>query len=750
MQRIGVIPMKDVSPDGSPKTPPQRRLTGLRMASNEASNYDDSVEILSLLRSLWYRKALIAGICLATALVFFVLAMLQERAYTAVASVMLDPREQRVIASQDQVVSNLKLNSPILESEVAIVRSATVLRDAVEMVGLDRFNGIDPAFSEPSLVGRMIGGVKRLLRPAPPAGETTTGLTPEQRRMGRITGALRQGMSVRRLGDSYVIEISITTPEPELSAATANALANVYIERQLSDRRRVAEGATQWLAEQVAERRDDLAASETAVEAFKREQLNLSQATDAILEQQLGQLNEQLVQARAARTTETARLQQIEKLTAEQGALAAAETQQSSFVLALRTTRSELAQQDNRLAEIVGPRHPDRKAIGNELAQLDIAIRQEVENITQAYRNEVSVLQIREEALQQEVTRIQGTLSDNASATLGLRQLEREAGAARESYEEMLTRLGETRAQAEIQRAEARIVNIAQIPVVPSGPRIKLFTAFGATLGLTAGLVAALWMEMVSSGFIHRAQIERATGLPVLTTIPDEDLAQPSRVLDKISGHGFSLYAERIRHLRTMLEMSGGRDGSHAIAVLSSLPNEGKTTTALALARSYALTGKKTLLLDLDTRRSALTHELTRASLTDLGDYLAGDASLNDVIYGDEALGFSVAGSSRYAAILADSVSTVVLNDVLNELRERFEVIVIDTPPVLAVSDGLEIASISDSILYLIEHRKTSRRSAIYGLSALHHVGLRPTGIVLTRAHIGSDPDNYVGEYTYG
>lgn len=730
--------MKDVVNESAGATGSLRRLSGLGPVVGEASSFDESIEILGLIRALWHRKTLICAVCLATAFVFFVFAMLQPSSYTAVATVVLDPREQRVVASQDQVVSDLKLTSPILESEVAIVRSATLLARAVETVGLDRFNQMDPGFSPNT--------------PIQNQGDTASdpsGLTPEQKRISRITAALRQGMNVRRVGDAYVIEMSITTPQATLSADTANALAQSYIEQQLQDRRRVAESATQWLAEQVAERRDELTRAEAAVETFKRGQLDLAVNTDAILEQQLGALNDQLVEARAARTTEEARLQQIEKLTQTQGALGAAETQQSPFILSLRSTRAELMQQDLRLAKTLGPQHPDRKLLAQEIIQLDTSIRNEVENVAQAYRNEVSVLQLREDALQREVTRIQADMSGNANASISLRQLERESDAARATYEEMTTRLGETRAQAEIQRAEARIVNLAQVPLAPSGPRIKLLTAFGATLGLTAGLIAALSIEMVSSGFISRAEVERATGLPVLTTIPLDDLPQPSVVLEKVNGQAFSLFAERIRQLRTMLEMGGWRQGSHVTAVLSSLPNEGKTTTALALARSYAMTGKKTLLLDLDTRRSKLTNALAQTNLGDLGDFLAGDVALRDVIHHDPNLGFSVAGSSNYTAILADSVSATVLNDLLGKFREDFEIIIIDSPPVLAVSDGLEIASISDSILYLVQHRKTARRSVFYGLAALRHLGIRPTGIVLTQAQISADPDNYAGEYTY-
>ena len=240
------------------------------MAPSAPSVFDESVEILSLLRAVWKRKLLVMCLCLASALLFFVVAVLQERSFMATATVMLDPREQRVVATQDQVVSDLKLNSPILESEVAIIRSYGLLSEAVETVGRDQFDRIVPVKRTPGLWGRILG------QGTPIAGSDTgtahSALPPEDIQMTRIIHALRQGISVRRVGDSYVIEISIRTPYPQLSAATANALAQGYIRRQLEERRRVAESATQWLADQVTARRDELALADTADETYQRAQ----------------------------------------------------------------------------------------------------------------------------------------------------------------------------------------------------------------------------------------------------------------------------------------------------------------------------------------------------------------------------------------------------------------------------------------------------------------------------------------------
>ncbi len=737
--------MKDIDPDQA--APGRFSQDSPGKADTPFGGADDSLDLLQILNALWRRKVLVLASCALTAAIFFFIAAAQPQQFTATTTVMLDPREQRVVSSQNQVVSDLKLNSPIIESEVAIIKSATLLQAAITDVGVDRYNQIDPAFQSPGFLSQLMNRMGPFISASP---KEPSSVSAEEQRISRIIHALRNGMQVQRVGDSYVIQISIRTPEPELSSATANALAQGYIRRQLQDRRRVAENATRWLSNQVAARELDLAQAEQAVETFKREQLALSSSSDALLEQRLAAVNIQLVEVVAAYTTEAARLAQITEFIDASGALAAADTQQSALILALRTRRTELLQQDLQLARTYGPNHPERLGIATELSRLEKEIRQEVHNVAQSIRNEISVLAIRQRALENEVADLQEDLADNASAMLSLRQLEREAEAAHDTYDELLSRLGETRAQTEIQRAEARMVNAAQVPLAPSSPRVKLLTAFGAALGLSIGMLAALSIELLSSGFINSAEVARSTGLAVLAIIPQEDVTTAAQVMAKVNGHAFSPFAERIRHLRTMLEMGGSRDSCRAIAVLSSNAEEGKTTTALALARSFGTMGKKTLILDLDTRNSALTHELTQANLRDLGDFLAGDANLDEVIYSDDTLGFSVAGSSKYTAILADSVSAGVLQDVVDQLREKFEVIVIDSPPLLAVSDGLQIASVSDDVLYLVEYRNTPKKAVLQGLSGLRHIGIQPTGIVLTKAETDHATPNYAAGSVVG
>lgn len=705
---------------------------------------EDRLELIAVIRPIWTRRWPVLGVTLATALMFLIVTLMQEKTYSAVATVMLDPREQKVVAQQDEVVADLQLNSPILESEVAVIRSSTLLESAVRRIGLDRFGVIDPVTASAAPLRDLLG-VGR----AQAAGAADPLIPPDQRRMTRITRALRQGMTVARVGESYVIEVAVTTVDPELSALVANTLTDVYIEYQLGDRRRVAEQATRWIADQVEERRDEVAEAEAAVEAFKKNQLIQTGSTIEVLEQQLAELNQQLVLTRSDRATEEARLEQVDRLRDERGAIAAAETQASAHISGLRQSRSELLRDDARLASAFGPRHPDRQRIATELAQIDAAIAAEVAIIAEGHRAEIAVLGTREAALAGAVTGIEARIADMATSSLRLRQLEREAEAARDTFQELLARLGETRAQAEIQRAEARIVSPAQIPEDPSAPRPKLMAAFGGTLGLTVAMVVALALDLVSAGYINAADLERATDRPVLSALPTADLSAPRDVIAHLSSQPYSLLSERVRQVRALLDTAAPPDRAQRIALVSSIPDEGKTTTALALAQSFAMTGLRTILVDLDTRRAQLVPELAQDMLFDLENYFDGSARIEDVIAPVEQGDFWIAGTRARIGVMADRVTETALHQLVEDLSTDFDVIILDAPPVLAVSDGLSIAKVADSLLYLVQYRRTSRRSVAYGMAALHHAGLVPTGLVMTRVDAVSDPDLYAADYTY-
>jgi capsular exopolysaccharide synthesis family protein len=184
--------------------------------------------------------------------------------------------------------------------------------------------------------------------------------------------------------------------------------------------------------------------------------------------------------------------------------------------------------------------------------------------------------------------------------------------------------------------------------------------------------------------------------------------------------------------------------------VISSVPQEGKTTTSLSLAHLCARAGLATILIDLDTRRSVIQKELSPYVKVDLSDYMIGTAELDETIIRPRGVDFDLAVTSRHPALLADSVSSGRMGELIDRLKTRYHVVIIDAPPILAVSDGLALSTVVDKVLYLVRWRKTSRRSVASGLAALKNVGVTPAGLVLTIADTNQDDASEHYGYGYG
>lgn len=733
---------------------PQRRVP---LSVPRWSEQEDRADIGQIFFAIWRRKFFIMFWATLTAVLFYVITALQPTMYTARTTLILDSREQQVIAAQDQIVGDLQINNPVIEGEIAVLRSRPMLEQVVLDMGIERFDILDPANGAPGFFSSTVGVLKEqvsglvALLQGGAADEEPTAIpliSPEQKRINRAMHGLREGLSVYRVGSSYVMEITVTTVDPVLSADTSNSLAQTYIDSKISNRQNVVESATRWLSEQVEERRVALSATEAQVEQYKREQLAVAGTTREMIELQLPELSRQLGIARADLSAEQARLEQLEAVLEASGYIVVAETFPSSFLTAMRIEQEKLAREDARLAGTLGENHPDRLVIAVEVEQIDRAIEKEVENTVQSIRNEINILTIRKESLDRDVQDLETQLSDLSNLSQDLRQLEGVAEVAREHYESMLGRLGEARAQSEIQRSEAQIISLAQVPTGPSSPRMRLMTAFGLVLGLSGALIAALMLELMTSVFKRAVELENATRLPVLAVLPKQNMPKLSSILKLADAKKYSLLSERLRALRTVLTMSSS-SGPQSILLLSSVSNEGKTTTALGLASFYARSGASVILVDLDTRRSALMALVKEPPDNDLSDYLNGTSELADVIIKRPELDFDIATTAKSKAYMADRLDRESLCKLIETLKKTYDIVIVDAPPVLAVSDGLRIGSAVDHILYLVRWKSTSQASVQYGLSALRSVNLAPSGFVLTMAEAGADPAGYAESYEY-
>ena len=570
------------------------------------------------------------------------------------------------------------------------------------------------------------------------------------RRVMRIVGGLRRDLQIFQQGDSYVIGIRATAEDPALAAEIANVVANQYIAGQVAERAEGTRRATAWLETRVADLRGQVADAEGAVEEHRSERLALDGGGLDTVAQQLVATSGQVALARADHAGAQARHDQIRDVVEEEGFAAAAEVLSSPLVISLREERAALLRQEADLATRYGETHPARESLRAEIERVDEDLAEEVSKIIESLGNEVEVARIREESMRSDLLALEERVSSISGASIDLRHLEREASALRDVYQSFLSRLKETRAQEALAQAEARIIERAETSGAPSYPRTKLLVAAGGVVGGALGLGLALILELGSSTLRSARQAERETGLPVLASLPRGRLWRtPPQGLRALVSAPHSSYGERIRQLRTAL-MFGGGEPPRSILVASSLPGEGKTTTTLALAHMNALMGKSVIVLDCDFRRATLNASFRWTEDDGLAALLRGEVGLDEAIVTSTGLGFDVLPTAEPVANVADLLSPTRFRELVDELNDRYDIVLVDAPPVLPVSDACVMARSVDSVIYLVRWGSTSIAAVRQGLGSLAEVGVEPTGLVMTMVDSKRASEPVQGDYAYG
>ncbi|MES2666266.1 MAG: polysaccharide biosynthesis tyrosine autokinase [Pseudomonadota bacterium] len=693
----------------------------------------DRVDLRSLVQHLWRRRWVAIGAAVAGAALAFSASSLVTPRYTARASVMLDARSVQVLSS-DNVLSELNLNNPLLDTEAAVLRSNLLLERVVQSLAPEELALLDPSMApvDPGWSDWLFGSQAA----EPVAEEIANG---EDRQMRRLVNALRQSITVYREGQSYVISVSVETENAALSTDIANTLIDEYIGSQIESRTAAVSGAATFLSGRVDEMRGTVEAAESAVEQFKIEQLALDGMSLDTMSQQLLGLSTQLALSRADLSAAQATSSQIEQVIAEKGIEAASELLSSAFVLSLRERLSEAQRQDADLATQLGPEHPDRQRLRASIALVTKDLADEVRKIVAQLKNDVAVGELRVKSLQDSVADLESRVADVSRASLELRQLEREATAVRGSYELMLSRLNETQSSQQFQRADARVVEKAVVPGAPSAPRTSLFTALGGATGLSLGVLALFLLEMTIVGYARKADVERATGLSVLGILPRGRWQTPRQMLQAMADHPYQSFTEQVRNLRTTLALRSTRSlrsgvfGGQSVLITSSIPGEGKTSTAIAFAHVEALAGKSVVLVDFDARRSNLASELGYAEgRGDLAACLRGICTVEDAVQRPEGLRFSLLTTLRPDPGLVDETTPERITALFDALKARFQVVVVDSPPVLVVSDTLLIARHVDAVVVLVKQGTTRRQALRDALKRLGETSARPAGLVIS------------------
>lgn len=682
----------------------------------------DHVDVRGLLRAILSRYRLIIGLIAIFGLLAYFAASYMPPNYTAYAKVILAPRQIQVSQSE-AVVATVEVTEPEIFSEMSVMRSNILLGRLIDQVGIER--------------------LERLY-----FDETRDDVALETR-VAALTEQILDNLRIQREAESYVVAIRFDGPDAELVAEIANGIADTYIEGELANRRESVRQATQWIHELVAEAQLQVEKTATALAEARAQSLAAEGSSYENVTQQLANLTSELSVARAGLAAAEATYARLQAVLAEQGAQGLAKAVTSPMLESLLDDRLELERKDAEWGRSFGTDHPQRVRLAEQLADVDARLAAEAERVIDQRGNDVKVAQTREASLAASVQELEDLVTGISGNTVELRRLELEAAAARQYYETLLTRASSATGQDKLQLPEARMIDRAPVPEAPTAPRPKLLGAFGGLLGLTLAIVIAVFLEMTRSTFRTRREVEAETGLRVLATLPRVRKGDMRRIITDLRGKSNTLFGERIRQLKTFVTMRRRGVDPRVIMVASSRPGEGKSMTAMALAEMAALSGKEVIVVDADLRGSKLVKSFGWKPKHDLADFVLDRCTLDEAILTDEALGFHVLATANHSVEAADELNETWLKPMVEELKAVYDVVIIDSPPLLEVADGLVLARVADSIVYVVRWDSTPRQAVAEGLEALSAMRLDVSGIVLNRAdpRFAENPygDSYAG-----
>lgn len=739
------------------------------MASYEGQGAGDEqgfleLDLVGLYRTLRKRLGLILSVTIGLSALVMVAVLQQTPLYTASSQVLLD-RQKMQVTDMEAVVSGLPADSATVDSEVEILKSRALAERVVDRLDLLKDPEFNGALREPSLLRWLdprvlLRGALALVSAEPPA--LSEDMRARAERDG-VVDSLLGSLAVTRQRLTYVINLSVTSEQPAKAARIANAYAETYILDQLEAKFDATRQANEWLSRRLGELRQQVQDSERAVEIFRTEQgLESLGAGVTVSEQQLSELNAQLILARTSLAEARAKYDRARQIRSGGGSIESmADVVQSSTISSLRQKQAELARELANLSSRYGPRHPEVVNAEAQRRDIESQIGAEISRIIGSLQNNVSVAETRVASLEESLREIRGETGQSGQALVQLRELEREAAANRAVYESFLNRFKETSQQQDLQVPDSRVISPATAPLSPSHPRKALSLALALVLSAMLGVGLAFLLEHLDNGLSTAQDVEQLLGLPHLVSVPatpaekgaDRKVLSPQ---DYLLAKPLSAFSEALRSLRSALQLSNVDNPPKVILFTSALPNEGKTTTASSFARAAAASGLKVILLDCDLRHPSVhrAFSITRPA-TGLVELLAERLDPGQVIVKDEKTGLDILPIATGTANPPDLLSSTQMRLLLDRLREEYDLVVLDSAPVLPVSDSRVLSRIADETVFVVRWSETPRDAAQAALRELRLFDASVAGVVLSvvdtarQAKYGyGDGGYYYGKYS--
>lgn len=542
-----------------------------------------------------------------------------------------------------------------------------------------------------------------------------------------IVGRVLDGLKVSNDGRSYTIYIQYTASNPEFAARVAQAYADAYLTARSQVVSGVASSASKWLGGNLDALRRKVLASETALQDYRRQTGLLGDKDSPLQAETIGELNRELVSAQSDVATAQARLQTALQL--QQGQSAG-----QSFPAALNSpVMQQLSEAETRILAQIDEleragltRSPQLPGLRANLALIQRRLNAQANQLVAGLRAELEAAQGKEARIEQGLERAKQSLGVARAATVRLQQLKSEAKANRSVYESFLTRYKQTIEQVNFQAPDAQLLSSAQVPEAPASPRLLTLLALGIVGGGALGVALAFWRNRTDTRLRLPSELEELAQIPVLAAISD---IRPLRLGGTPKLPVRQDARKALGRLAATLQFYRPTSRAGVLAITSSLPGEGRTCFAIALARYFGTTGRKVVVVDTDRARTRVARRPQERNGITMGKRRIDGALESDSHF---PVDFLHAGELivKHGLLRND-----LLLQLLAGLRQHYDVILMDTPALSEGAEGVQLSAASDAVLLVARLGKVERAAVRESLRQLALCGIPVTGIVA----LGSD-----------
>jgi succinoglycan biosynthesis transport protein ExoP len=720
-------------------SPEQNAFARVRAVDSvESSAVTNAFDLRTFWLTLCWRARLIAGITLATVVLATAALIVIPPKYQATAVVIVDPRQLHV-TDTPTVLTGIGADAAAVESQVEIITSTALARKVITAMKLED----DPEFSQASWSDEISSALHTLV-----GGDGGALLRTKEE---RLISNLQKNLTVRRRGQTYVLEINFYAKDAAKAARIANAVAQAYLADQREVSSNTTASASEWLDSRMEGMRERLRRSDEAVESY-RSSHNIVDVTQGnkLINRQIEDLTQQIALARTYTADARARMEQVESAARHKDDPSTlSEVLQSPVITNLRSQYTDAARTVSEYSTMYGERYPALSVVRARLADVRRQIDDEIARILAGVRNDYQTAVNRQNTLEGALAGLKEQFAAADEAEIKLHELERDAQANRDLFEQFLNRAKQTSEQQSMQIADARIVAPALPPLKPSRPAMSLLLGAAACAGLLLAIAIALLMEQMRQGFRSLREATQFLALPALGMLPtqpdDTEEARnwrnwrrsPSK--GDVSGKACrfalryprSAYARQLRAIQARL--FDDMTTTKIVTVASAVPGEGKSTFACNFALAAADIGMRTLLIDGDiyTGKTGLVFGSRKAGLSEV---LNEQISLRQALAKDPVTGLCVLGARDPSrAAQPETIDPARLESLLHQCRNEFDLVVLDTPAILPVGGIAPYLKGADCAVLVVEWDGTPRQAVSEALDLLDMDAQKIAGLVLNK-----------------